>query len=114
MTTDQWVSFIEQAIPEYIHLKSLVTTGPAVRASLEKKNLLWHVRIHEDWSNTPEELQYQYYTLDDNKWQERIDWADEQLKNWKFVKKVDSYIWAFGSKTSAEKFITLYNLRWGL
>lgn len=114
MTTDQWVSLMEQAIPEYLRLKLLADTGPTVKARLEKKNLLWYVRIHEDWASTPPELQYQYYTLDDDKWLERIEWADEQLKTWKFVKKMDSYSWAFGSKTSAEKFIMLYNLRWDL
>ena len=43
---------------------------------------------------------------------ERCEWAEQQLQNWKFVTRLSHQEWKFFNKRSAEKFITLFNLRW--
>jgi hypothetical protein len=103
---------LQQVEPEYLELVDIMETGPTISATLSKRVLRWQVRIHEDWGNTPSENQYQYYTANDRKVAQRINWATEQLVTWKFVKRISYDQWIFFNKRSAEKFITLFNLRW--
>jgi len=110
--SDPWTSMLEALEPAYFDLKNVVINGPKISATLDKRRVRWWVDIHEDWSNTPAALQYQYYTASDSKLTERIDWAAEQLEEWKFVSRQSYRHWAFMRKSDAEKFITLFNLKW--
>ena len=109
---DPWTKLLEAIEPDYFKLKQMSEEGPTISATLEKRRVRWWVCIHEDWGNTPADQQYQYYTAPDNKVDQRIHWAEEQLKDWKYVSRQSWQHWAFLRKHDAEKFITLFNLRW--
>jgi len=109
---DPWTSLLEALEPSYFKWKDMLDNGPKISATLDKRRIRWWVNIYEDWENTPADLQYQYYTVSDSKLTERINWAEEQLKTWKLVSRQSYRHWAFMRRSDAEKFITLFNLRW--
>lgn len=110
--TDPWTSLLESIEPDYYKLKQMAEDGPIISATLDKRRVRWWVNIHEDWGRTPADQQYQYHTANDSKLAQRIVWAEEQLKSWKFVSRQSYHHWAFLRRADAEKFITLFNLRW--
>lgn len=107
-----WMHLLEQIAPDYYNLKRMAEDGPRISITLDKRRVRWWVNIHEDWDNTPADLQYQYNTVNDSKLSERIKWAEEQLKSWRLVSRQSYHHWAFMRRVDAEKFITLFNLRW--
>jgi len=110
IVSDPWTQMLEQIDPEYLTLKFMVENGPNVKANLRKVNLSWRVRLEEDWDN--EEIGEVYYTTDYKNLDERCEWAAQQLQNWKFTTRLSHQEWKFLTKRQAEKFITLFNLRW--
>lgn len=109
---DPWISILEALEPSYYKWKDILDNGPNISISLDKHKVRWWVNIYEDWANTAADQHYQYYTASDSKLRERIDWAAEQLEDWKFVSRQSYHHWAFMRKLDAEKFITLFNLKW--
>jgi hypothetical protein len=107
-----WMHLLEQLEPTYFKWKDMLDNGPTISATLDKRKVRWWVCIHEDWGDTPADQQYQYYTASDSKLQQRIDWTEEQLKDWKYVSRQSWQHWAFLRKHDAEKFITLFNIKW--
>jgi hypothetical protein len=107
---DPWPLMLEQVNPEYRRLKFIVDFGPEVKAVLRKVNLSWRVRLEEDWDN--EEIGEVYYTADYKNLDERCEWADQQLKSWKFATRLSHQEWKFSNRKEAEKFIILFNLKW--
>ena len=107
---DPWTHLLKTLDCDYVKLKELVEHGPAISIRLEKRKVLWWICIFEDWDSTPAENQY--YTASYDKVGERLDWADTQLKDWKYVLRQSRGNWAFIRQRDAEKFITLFNLRW--
>jgi hypothetical protein len=112
MTADPWIGFIAQMVPEYEDLKYMVENGPRISAVLRTVNLHSRVRIEEDWNSTPADQQHQYYTTDYSNLDSRCEWAAEQLSTWKYVTRLSHQEWKFKKPFDAEKFITLFNLRW--
>jgi hypothetical protein len=112
MIADPWIGFISQMVPEYEDLKYMAENGPKVKADLRKVNLSWRVRINEDWNNTPADQHDLYYTTDYGNLDRRCDWAAEQLSTWKYVTRLSHQEWKFKRSIDAEKFITLFNLKW--
>ena len=43
---------------------------------------------------------------------EKVEWADLILKNWKTAHRSSWDTWYFHSKRDAEKFLTVYYLKW--
>jgi hypothetical protein len=107
---DPWVQMIEDIEPEYHTLKFIVDFGPDIKPVLRKVNLSWRVRLEEDWNN--EEIGGMYYTVDYQNLDERCEWASQQLATWKSATRLSHQEWKFSKRVDAEKFITLFNLRW--
>jgi hypothetical protein len=110
IVSDPWTQMLKKLEPEYLELKFIVENGPKVKAALRKVNLSWRVRLEEDWDN--DEIGEVYYTADYKNLDERCEWADQQLKNWKFTTRLSHQEWKFLTKRQAEKFITLFHLSW--
>jgi hypothetical protein len=102
--SDNWAEVLKQIEPDYDNLKEIMDNGPKVVARMRTFNNRWRVRIEEEWE------------LDSNpgygKLDKRCDWAAEQLANWKFVGRLSYQEWVFLNRAQAEKFLTLYNLKW--
>ena len=109
VVADPWVEFITQMVPEYDDLKHMTENGPTITAVLRTVNLGPRVRIEEDWVNSNGEF---YYTTDYSNLDSRCEWAAEQLSSWKFVTRLSHQEWKFFRRKDAEKFITLFNLKW--
>jgi hypothetical protein len=107
---DPWTQVLEQINPEYRALKFIVDFGPEVKATLRKVNLSWRVRLEEDWDN--EEVGEIYYTADYQNLDKRCEWASQQLATWNTATRLSHQEWKFSKRADAEKFITLFTLKW--
>lgn len=107
-----WIQAIKTLVPEYDDLVERMDEKVIVRAFLKKEGIRWTVWIKEDWTGST--LGHLYYTATYDEVDKRIEWAEQQLASWKFVSRVERDQWCFFSKKQAEKFITLFNLRWGM
>jgi hypothetical protein len=96
-------------VPEYEYLKNMLENGPEITAVLRTINLSTRVRIEEDWSVSDGSS---YYTATYSNLDSRCDWAAEQLHSWKSVTRLSHQEWKFLRRKDAEKFITLFNLKW--
>jgi hypothetical protein len=110
IASDHWTQMLEQISPEYLTLKFIMEHGPKINANLRKVNLSWRVRLEEDWDDC--DIGDQYYDMDYSNLDKRCEWTDQQLQNWKFTTRLSHQEWKFLSKHQAEKFITLFNLKW--
>ena len=109
MIADPWIKAITDLVPEYEDLKYMTENGPTIAAVLRTFNLKPRVRIEEDWNNSNGEF---YYTTNYSNLDSRCEWAAEQLSSWKFVTRMSHQEWMFLRRRDAEKFITLFNLKW--
>jgi len=107
---DPWTSVVSQLVSNYDDLKEVMETGPKIIAKLHKVNLQWRVRIEENWTDT--DIGDQYYTADYSNLDARCKWSEEQLASWKFAIRLSHQEWKFFTKRQAEKFVTLFNLKW--
>lgn len=107
--TDPWIDVLRQIEPNYDQYQTMVEKGPKIVARARKINLNWRVRIEEEWNSTNGEF---YYTSDYSNLDLRCKWAEEQLKDWRFVTRLSHQEWKFFNKRQAEKFVILFSLRW--
>jgi hypothetical protein len=105
-----WISTLEQLEPNYHRYQKMLEDGPKVRAILEHKNFRWRVKVEEDWGDSS--IGHMYYTATYTNRDVCVDWTAEQLSKHRFVNRISFDQWAFLRKRNAEKFITLFNLRW--
>jgi len=108
LIADSWEDMVRQLEPDYDTLKDFMHNGPKIVASMRTFNNKWRVRIEEDWgiADQPDT------NSSESKLDIRCNWAAEQLANWKFVGRISYQEWIFINRTQAEKFLTLYNLKW--
>lgn len=102
ITTDPWLGVLQQLEPAYLKWKDILEGGPKINAILSRNGLKWRIRLEEanmHWTSTG--------ALD-----ERVEWTLNQLKNWPGVTRMSFDIWQFATRRDAEKFQTLYNLKW--
>lgn len=112
IATDPWAQVLESFEPEYKKLKEKMERTPKIRIALRKVNLAWRIRIEEDWDSTKPEDLYMYYTADYGNLDSRCDWSADQLNDWKLVNRLSYQEWKFWRLRDAEKFLTLFNLKW--
>lgn len=91
---------------DYDQLHEYMVIGPQIIALLEKRSKSWVITICENWNED-----IYFYPLSDDI-DKRIEWTQDQLKNWKFVSRQSYDQWFFKRKIDAERFITLFNLKW--
>jgi hypothetical protein len=108
MVTDPWVHMLQQIQPAYIELKDILENGPKIFVDLSRRGKWWCIQLQED---LPEP---EWYPTVPNigKLDERVNWVLGQLSTWADVKRMAHDMWYFKHKHDAEKFQTLYNLRW--
>lgn len=100
-TSQTWVNAIRAFEPAYDELKYMLDQGPNIVAKLSHRGKFWCVSLEEDTSHDGS-----------TKLDERVRWAKEQLEDWPATSRMAWHMWYFGYRRDAEKFITLYNLRW--
>ena len=99
-TADPWIHVLQQLEPLYFKWKDILEQGSKVHANLIRKGRQWCIVLNEEPITN-------FGRLD-----ERVEWTDNQLKDWSNVKRMSHDMWYFKHKHDAEKFQTLYNLKW--
>jgi hypothetical protein len=99
MTTDPWQHMLLAIEPAYKQYKAIVERGPKyiIDFSLVGDNQ-WQIRIREE--------------NDLGNIDERCEWAAEQLSTWPNCRRVAWDRWRFKHRRDAEKFKTLFTLKW--
>jgi len=105
MTTDPWQHMLQQLEPKYNNWKYLLEKDSVFVVSIHKTpnfgKLGWSIRITEQNGFTyPEGLD------------ECVEWATEQLASWPDCKRKSWDMWDFKHRRDAEKFKTLFTLKW--
>lgn len=104
----EWAQLLRSIEPEYDIIRRALEMGPTIKPVLERKQRIWTVSLREIW---PEEILEVPYTgsesLDD-----KVDWVTNELARWDGVKRMSWDQWYFDDKRHAEKFITLYYMKW--
>lgn len=105
--SDTWAELLRQAEPNYDTLKDIMYNGPKIVARMRTFNNKWRVRVEEDWGVAEQPDRNGNSKLDI-----RCEWACEQLASWQSVNRMSYQEWMFPDRARAEKFLTLYNLKW--
>jgi len=105
---DPWGHTLSMLEPDIDVLKDFMDRGPQIKPKLKLVHRTWVMEIKIDWG-----------MFDDfgNPWgtlnlDHRVIWAAAQLETWDNVSRQAWDMWHFKHKRDAEKFITLYNLKW--
>lgn len=109
MNSDPWIDVLQQLEPQYFKWKALVEDGPRIFADLSQRGRWWCVILQEELI-LKSDLNVQWTKI--GKLDERVLWTQEQLETWPDVKRMAHDMWYFKRKRDAEKFQTLYSLKW--
>lgn len=112
MTTkiaDTWQHMLNQMFDDYDLYQHISKNGFPVDVKLAPVKDFWVLSIVEDYSILGGEI---YYTASTEKLDNAKKWTYEHLKNWPRVKDTADGRWVFLDRTAAEKFTTLFRLRW--
>lgn len=106
---DTWTHALTAFMPDYDRLLQAMNDGPKVRCDLTYLDKLTMLQISEYWDDGIETYDV---SEDSIMYDDYIEWAEQQLSTWKNVKRMAWDQWYFTSRQDAEKFITLFNLKW--
>lgn len=106
---DPWHHILNSLGPDYEKCFNAVMKGPQYQCTLVKKGRYTVLSLRECW-----EIDNAFHdTIDKHKeYDDYVNWTDEQLSTWKDVRRMAWDQWYFNRRQDAEKFITLFNLRW--
>jgi len=104
-----WTHIVKALSSDYDSLKNILEQGPILRCILGKKGKETILTIVETYKESSVEVIQEYNTLNFDKC---IDWANEQLEPWNNVRRMSYNQWYFKRKKDAEKFITLFTVKW--
>lgn len=106
---DPWLKILHQLEPELTTLNFMVENGPRIFPEIVKRGKSWCVQLQEE--KLPDN--YNHFVWENpGKLDERVIWVTEQLANWPQVNRMAHNMWYFKRKRDAEKFQTLYNIKW--
>lgn len=112
MITDPWEQMLLSIEPEYDTYKAMMSRGPRyipILTYIDSKRV-WQLKIHEQW---PKGVDPTYSTSESGlELDIRCTWCETQLKKYSEVSRWSWQHWHFKNQYEAEKFITLYQLRW--
>ena len=105
-----WTKFLWALDENYEENKRIMEQGTSIKCSIfpvsDKKV---KIQLVEYWPLDKDSLHFcdQPELCDDY-----VYWCEEQLKSWKSVRRTAWDQWTFNNIKDAEKFQTLFNLRW--
>jgi hypothetical protein len=110
MNTNPWQHTLRMLQPDIDVLQEFMNRGPQIKPKLKLVHRTWVLEISEDWGifhDAGNSYVYDTPSLD-----QRVIWSAKQLETWDNVSRQAWNMWHFKRKKDAEKFITLYNLKW--
>jgi hypothetical protein len=93
-------------VPDYQRLTEILNEGTKLQCIISKKGRYTKFKIVEYFVGS---LELYSTCIDHNNC---IFWTEQQLQTWIGVKRVACDEWYFNKKSDAEKFMTLFNLKW--
>jgi hypothetical protein len=102
MTADPWIHMLKQLEPEYDKYKDITEYGQSkfmVSVTRDIKGK-FQILIYDDWN------------LDSKEFDVSIFWSTEQLASWPNCRRIAFDRWQFKRRGDAEKFKTLFILKW--
>jgi hypothetical protein len=108
-TVDPWVQVLQQLEPSYFKWKDILEKGPNIIPNLLQKGKWWCITLQEV---VPDNSESNPVWSNPGKLDERVYWTHDHLMNWPDVKRMAHDMWHFKRRRDAEKFQTLYNLKW--
>jgi len=100
---DFWHRVLVSLEPDYDKYKQMLEEGPKIFADLSQRGRRWYITLQE-------ELLLENYSSD--QFDVCVEWTAEQLATWPDVKRSSYDMWSFKRKGDAEKFQTLYSMKW--
>lgn len=108
MIATPWQQILKTLEPDIDNLTAIMNAGPKVFPSMTQKGRKWLVRLKEGW----DKLYDLQPLVNEDCLGEVVDWSTDQLKSWQDVRRTSYDTWEFKRKRDAEKFQTLFNLKW--
>lgn len=108
--TNTWTKILGAWDSDYEEIKKIMDNGPIVKCSIFPVSARKvKMQLVEQYPFDSNSLGFFNKTelCDDH-----IFWCQEQLKTWKSVKRTAWDQWTFNNLKDAEKFQTLFNLKW--
>jgi len=104
-----WTHIIQALTPNYDELRTLLIQGPSIRCEISKKGRETRLLLVEQYVHNKEILDVDQHTV---RFDDIVFNVQEELKNWTNVRRMAWDQWNFKYKKDAEKFVTLFNLKW--
>lgn len=112
---DNWNLMLRDLEPEYDKISQVIDMGPEILPVLinnKKRCILLIQETYPDFINLVdkeilEEITSSHLNLDNT-----INQVSEELKTWKGCRRIAWDRWEFDSRKNAEKFVTLFHLKW--
>lgn len=108
MNQSGWSLITKQLEPDIQELCMFLEKGFHILLDLRQISHGWEITLRESY---PDYIQYPY-TPEISQINQRLDWIEQQLNNWKGVHRSGYESWQFDEKNIADKFIMLYNMTW--
>lgn len=102
---DPWESILSIVHPDYAQLKDSWVKGPVIKPIISVKGKKTVLAFEEYFNDSGE---YSAFKFLDN----IIDEINKELENWKDVRRIAFNMWEFRRRQDAEKFLTLFHLKW--
>jgi hypothetical protein len=106
---DPWTGIIAQIVPEYKKLVEMSNTGPYIKPEIQTTSAGYcTMTLQEVWDGArgSDDHSFSSSYLDDT-----IAWAVSELEKWQ-CKRTAYDTWQFKKQYDAEKFKTLFLLKW--
>jgi hypothetical protein len=101
MTTDPWQHMLLAIEPAYFTYKDIMDRDTQFRVDISQlSNRSYQIHITEEWY------------LDSEQNNIVINWTTEQLSTWPDCRRISWDMWEFKRRKDAEKFKTLFILKW--
>ena len=108
-TVDPWTQILQTMHPSYSEWKEALEKGPSIKPSVSLRGRYWQLELEEVW---PSDQNYLSSIPDTDIFNTIIDWTTEELESWAGCRRTAWNIWEFKKQRDAEKFVTLFTLKW--
>jgi len=107
---DTWTHIVAALSPNYDSLKRMLDQGPTIKCTLSRKGKITVLRLVEQWEDDGHQIIIEENTKN---FDDYVHYIEEELVSWPNVRRMAWDKWYFTSYKNAEKFLILFNLKWG-
>jgi hypothetical protein len=105
--SNRWELMLTDLVPDYDDLVEVMQLGPSINFTLTSVNNEWELSFNENWGDINDAGIH----FNSENFYDRINWSVIELEKWK-CRQTWWNTWNFKSRREAEKFITIFKLKW--